>query len=453
MTTVTPSEFILAAARQYSLYVCQERAIPSVTDGFKSSQRIASWCMKNRNDKIKVQALAGAMIESNLYVHGGQNAEGAISGMAGPFCNNIPVFDGIGNFGSTIYPKAFGAGRYTYVTRSKFMKEVIQADSNLYKMVSSVDGDNEICESFLPLVPTILLNGISGTAVGWSTDILPHKYEHLRDAVIRVLQGKPVGKIDPYFAPYPDTIITEIDNGRDNASTYLLSGRVRRINSNTVEIYAIPPDTKMDDIQEHLDNLIEDRRIQDYTNNTTDKVSIMVKMARKELAETTDEKLIDLFKLRTRTTERLVCVDFDGETIRQFNNIEELITEWVAWRFQFIVKRFDVMIEENDEELSFQKALRKLFDMDFVKTIPGYKSKDEMRQYIVKAVQEEFDLRPSRIDAILGLAAYRWTQEYRDENITEIARLEAELKRLREIRSDDNNMKNEWINDLKKVKF
>jgi DNA gyrase/topoisomerase IV subunit A len=95
--TTTPSKFLLEAARKYSLYVCQERAIPSVTDGFKSSQRIAAWCMRNRNEKIKVAALSGAMVESNLYVHG--DAQGAISAMAGPFCNNVPVFTGIGLFG------------------------------------------------------------------------------------------------------------------------------------------------------------------------------------------------------------------------------------------------------------------------------------------------------------------------------------------------------------------
>jgi DNA topoisomerase-2 len=450
MTTI-PSKFILEAARQYSLYVCQERAIPSVTDGFKSSQRIAAWCMRNRNDKIKVLALSGAMIESNLYVHG--DAQGAISAMAGPFCNNIPVFTGIGLFGSLIAPKGFGAGRYTYVTRSNFMKNVLQADSNLYKMIPSVDGDNEICETFLPLIPTVLLNGISGMAIGWSTDILPRKYEDLRDAVIRVLSGKPVGKINPFFNAYSQIDIKEIDNGRDNAATYLLSGRVRRTSSNTVEITAVPPGISMDDIQEHLDGLIENKKIQDYTNNTTDVIKITVKLARRDLAELTDEKLVDLLKLRTRTTERLVCVDFDGETIRQFKDVEELITEWVAWRFKYVKERFKVMIEENVEELSYQRALKKLFDIDFVKLIPGFKSKDEMRKKIIAEVQEQFDLRPSRIDAILDLAAYRWTNEYREANLGEIDKLVNEIERLRNIFNSEANLKNEFINDLKKAKF
>jgi DNA gyrase/topoisomerase IV subunit A len=299
----------------------------------------------------------------------------------------------------------------------------------------------------------VLLNGINGMATGWSTNILPHKYEDLRDAVIRVLQNKPVGKINPYFNAYPDIKIQEVDNGRDNASSYNFYGKVKKINSNTVQIYSVPPGMKMDDVQEHLDSLIEQRKIQDYTNNTTDVVDISVKIARKELAELSEDQLVTLFNLRVRDTERLVCVDFSGDKIRVFNNDDELITDWVVWRFQYIVKRFEVMIDETSEELQYQRALKALFDGQFVRTIPTFKSKDEMRKSIAALVQERFDLRPSRIDRILNLAAYSWTLEYREENTKKIAELEKELSRLKTIRSNDNNMKSEWISDLKKAKF
>ncbi|ASV44654.2 topoisomerase IV subunit A [Agrobacterium phage Atu_ph04] len=445
-----PSRYLLEAARSYSIYVSTERAIPDVRDGFKSSHRIAVWCMRNEPNKLKVNALSGRMVGESLYVHG--DASGAISGMAGPYCNNIPIFDKQGNFGSLIAPKAFGAGRYTYVKKSKFMENVVLADSSLLKMVPSVDGDNEMCEVFLPNIPLVLLNGISGTGIGWSTDILPHKFEDLRDAVIRVLENKPVGKIKPYFNPYPDIGIEEVENGRDNASSYILSGKIRRKDSMTVEIYSVPPGISMDDIQEHLDKLIEDKRIYNYTNNTTSEVSIEVKFARKTLAEMTDDQIVQLLKLKTRTTERLVCVDFDGAKIRVFNDVEELITEWVSWRFEFIVERFDRLVKENRKALNFQKALRRLFEKEFVKSIPLFQSRKSMREAVVVLV-DEFDLTSEEIDRIVNFAAYRWTQEFRDENNMEIDRLEKELFRVETIRSSNSNMRSEWCKELKSLKF
>ncbi|QIG73917.1 DNA gyrase subunit A protein [Rhizobium phage RHph_N34] len=445
------SEFVLKHSRDYILETALERAIPRVTDGLKDSQRIAAWIMHKRPEgAVKVAALSGEMIASNMYLHG--DAGPTISKMAGPFINNNPIFEGIGNFGTLTYPGAFGAARYVYVKKSDFMRKVLLADSNLYTMVPSVDGDNEMCDTFLPLIPLVLLNGQNGMATGWSTNILPHKYEDLRDAVIRVLEGKPVGKINPYFAPYPDVKVVEVDNGRDNASAYNFYGKVEKINTNYVRIKTLPPGMSIDDIQEHLDDLIENKKIYEYTNNTSDTIDIVVKFNRQTLAELTEDNLVELFKLRTRDTERLVCSDFDGLKIRVFNNVEELITEWVKWRFPYIVQRFQVMIDETSEDLQYCYALRHLHQSQFVKLIPGFKSKDEMRKQIQKEVQEKYDLRPSRIERILDLAAYRWTVEYRDSNELEIDKLEKELFRLKVIREKDENMRKEWISDLKKIK-
>ncbi|QNH71385.1 topoisomerase IV subunit A [Rhizobium phage AF3] len=452
MKSESASEFLLAHARDYILETALERAIPRVTDGFKDSQRIAAWVVHKRPEgAVKVAALSGEMIASNLYVHG--DAQATIQKMTGRYVNNNPIFDGVGNFGTLTYPGAFGAGRYVYVKRSEFMKKVLLADSNLYKMVPSVDGDNEMCDTFLPLIPLVLLNGQNGMATGWSTNILPHKYEDLRDAVIRVLEGKPVGKINPYFTPYPDLKIVEVENGRDNASAYNFFGRVEKVNTNYVKIKTLPPGMSIDDIQEHLDNLIDEKKIYEYTNNTSDTIDIVVKFNRQALAELTEDKIIELFKLRTRDTERLVCCDFDGTKIRVFDNVDQLITEWVAWRFPYIVQRFKTMVDETSEELNYCYALRHLHQSQFVKLIPGFKSKDEMRKQIQKEVQEKYDLRPSRIERILDLAAYRWTVEYRDSNELEIDKLEKELFRLKTIYSQESNMKREWINDLKKIKL
>ena len=120
------SDYILDTSREYSIYVCENRAIPKVADGLKDAQRKALWLMRNKNEKIKTVALAGQMISENLYLHGDQSAAGSISMLAAPYVNNVPLLDGIGSFGTRVAPvEGIGAPRYTYVKRGKAAQELM----------------------------------------------------------------------------------------------------------------------------------------------------------------------------------------------------------------------------------------------------------------------------------------------------------------------------------------
>ena len=446
MKMVTAAEFLTRASQSYSMMVATERAIPRVSDGLKSAQRIAIWCMRNRSDKIKVSALSGEMVASNLYVHG--DAQGVISNIAGPFVNNVPIFDGEGNFGSLMHPKAFGAGRYTYVVRSKFMEEIFLADKNLYEMIPSVDGDAEMCDTFLPLVPSILLNGAEGIAVGWSTDILPYKLNDLRDQVISRLQGKEPKKLIPYFEAYNTVTVEELENNRDNATSFRFSGRVHKVNTTTCEITAIPPGISIESVQEHLDNLIDDKKIISYDNHSTTSIKIIVKIWRNDLASLDEEQLIDLFKLRTRKTQRLVTVDFDGRRIRVFKDTKDLIDKWVEWRFSFITKRYIQKLKDISEELAFHYAVRKVHNSDIISRLTSFKTKKSLVDEIINVVSATSDI----ANKISSFPSFRWTEEENAKNEKIIAELEKDYETTNAIAKSEDLQKAEWVKDLKKIK-
>ena len=116
----TASNYILDTSREYSVYVCENRAIPKVADGLKDGPRKALWLMRNKSEKIKTVSMSGEMISSGLYLHGDASASGAISMLAAPYCNNIPLIEGIGAFGTRVAPvEGIGAPRYTYVKKNK----------------------------------------------------------------------------------------------------------------------------------------------------------------------------------------------------------------------------------------------------------------------------------------------------------------------------------------------
>jgi len=150
---MSSSEYIRRTSREYGLYTLDHRAIPALTDGLKSSQRIALWLLRNRPEKIKTIALAGQMIASELYLHGDVSAANTISMLAGPYCNNRPLVNGVGAFGTRANPTSFAAPRYTSVKRSNIATNILYTDLDIVPMVENHDGSNQMPGTFLPLLP------------------------------------------------------------------------------------------------------------------------------------------------------------------------------------------------------------------------------------------------------------------------------------------------------------
>ena len=125
------SDYINESSREYSLYVIENRGIPSVWDGLKDGQRKALYLLQNKSGEIKTVSLAGEMISSGLYVHGDAAASESIGKLAAPYLNNMPLIKGIGGFGTRTTPKDISAPRYTYVKKSNVTEKVLYPDSEV----------------------------------------------------------------------------------------------------------------------------------------------------------------------------------------------------------------------------------------------------------------------------------------------------------------------------------
>jgi DNA gyrase/topoisomerase IV subunit A len=115
-TIKTVTQYLDQDYRDYAVYVVEERAIPSVIDGFKPTQRkiifVANKVWKKGDEKtLKIFQLAGKVASDANYHHGDGSLNSAIIGMAQRFKNSMPVLEEIGQFGSLRSPEA-GAPRY-----------------------------------------------------------------------------------------------------------------------------------------------------------------------------------------------------------------------------------------------------------------------------------------------------------------------------------------------------
>ena len=166
MTTIT--DLINGPHRDYARYVVFSRAIPSLIDGMKPSQRKIFWTATNHAKKFtKTAALCGQVIVEADYHHGDSSLQDAASLMAAPWANNLPLLEGEGNFGSRIV-QIPAAARYTSV---RVNPEVLKIFLDSEDCIQSPDGNEPAF--FLPVLPIVAVNGASGMAVGFATDIFP----------------------------------------------------------------------------------------------------------------------------------------------------------------------------------------------------------------------------------------------------------------------------------------
>jgi DNA gyrase/topoisomerase IV subunit A len=450
MTQHSSSNYILDTSREYSIYVCESRAIPKVADGLKDAQRKALWLVKSRYEKIKTVSLAGEMISSGLYLHGDQSAAGAISMLAAPYVNNVPLLDGIGSFGTRVAPvDGIGAPRYTYVKRGKAAQELMFPDMDIVPVKENYDGSTIEPQHFLPLIPTVLLNGVSGIAVGWSTEILPRSFKSLLDATLSILDGKSIKRIPPSYDRYTIGVKHLEEN------SWEFTGRLEIPDTSTIKITELPPELTLEKFKERLNTYEDDNKISTYTDRSTDTIDITIKMARGSVKGWSVDHAIEYFKLRQKKSERIVVIDWNGTSIRQYESAEKLIEDFVAWRLEWYKIRYENKLAKDDYELGFWKGVKACFDDKLPARLGGIKSRVELDQD-VNGVTSKIKLDDKRIDRIVNLPAHRWTKDAYADVLAKIKDLEANIKEYKRILKDPLERKSIYraeVEALKKVKF
>ncbi|MGD8568806.1 MAG: DNA topoisomerase IV subunit A [Gammaproteobacteria bacterium] len=184
--------FTEKAYLNYSMYVILDRALPYIGDGLKPVQRRIVYAMSElgltATAKYKKSARTVGDVLGKFHPHGDSACYEAMVLMAQPFSYRYPLIDGQGNFGSIDDPKSFAAMRYTESRLSGFAQVLLgELGQGTVDWVPNFDGTLQE-PSILPArLPHILLNGITGIAVGMATDIPPHNLNEIAAACIRLL--------------------------------------------------------------------------------------------------------------------------------------------------------------------------------------------------------------------------------------------------------------------------
>jgi DNA gyrase/topoisomerase IV subunit A len=473
-----PTDYLLRDSRDYAIYVCSTRAIPSVEDGLKSGQRIALWLLRNRADKIKTVALGGEMAASKLYVHGDVSANDAIGKLAAPFKNNVPLIEGLGQFGSRVAPvEGIGAPRYTDVRRSKAAEAFLYRDLDLIPLEENYDGSNFQPRHFLPLIPTVLLNGVAGVAVGWSTEILPRSLKSLIQATQDALAGNPIKGVEPFFSKYNVSVKST------GLNQWEFTGKLKILDTSTIQITELPPGEKIENFRSKLIKMEDDgaNPVMGFVDRSTDCIDITVKFKRGYLGAQaahvheymdqgrkfrdrvparkawTEEDAIKFFKITEKVTERIVVIDWGMSRIHTYGSAEEVVASFANWRLGWYTKRFEKLLADNTYERNYWRTLAALFKNQFPKRLGGFADRTEIELDVTGvATKAKLKLDDKQLDRVVNLPTYRWTRAFEADVLTKLAELDADILEYQAILASPDRLKavyNAELEELKKVKF
>lgn len=216
----------------YAMSVIVGRALPDARDGLKPVHRRVLFAMRELgndwNKPYKKSARVVGDVIGKYHPHGDTAVYNTIVRMAQPFSLRYLLVDGQGNFGSVDGDNA-AAMRYTEVRMTKLAHELLaDLDKETVDWVPNYDGTEMIPEVLPTKVPSLLVNGSSGIAVGMATNIPPHNLGEVIDGCLAIIDNPEIS-IDELmqFIPGPDFPTAGIINGRAGIIEAYRTGRGR----------------------------------------------------------------------------------------------------------------------------------------------------------------------------------------------------------------------------------
>jgi len=258
---------------EYASYVIKDRAIPDVDDGLKPVQRRILWTLYQKDNGTfhKVANIIGETMK--YHPHGDASIGDALVNLANKEC----FIEKQGSFGDIILGTSAAAPRYIECRLSKLGRDVL-FNNDITTFVDSYDSRNKEPVCLPSKIPTLLLMGTNGLAVGTRTMIFPHNFNELLQAQISILKGEPF----QIYPDFPQGGIMDVSEYQDGLGKIVLRARIEAVKHDIVikEIHAATDTSKlMDSIEAAVNkSRIKISSFHDYTAN--DQVNIELSLQR-----------------------------------------------------------------------------------------------------------------------------------------------------------------------------
>ncbi len=434
----------------YSMSVIVGRALPDVRDGLKPVHRRVLYGMNElgnaSNKAYKKSARIVGEVMGKYHPHGDASIYDTMVRMAQEWAMRYKMIDGQGNFGSQDGDEP-AAMRYTEVRMEKFT-EAMMDDIDKETVDFQLNFDDSLKEpTVLPSkIPQLLVNGASGIAVGMATNMMPHNLCEVVDGCIAYIENNDIEIEDIIkIVKAPDFPTAGIIYGYEGVRAALLTGRGRvvlrgrtniEIDSKGREkiiITEVPYQVNRDALTAKIGELVSEKIVEgisDVNNESNSKegTRIVVDLKKDAMAQVVINHLYKHSELQTSYGINNVAL-VNGRP--KILNVKDLITEFVAFRHEVVVRRTQYELRKAQERAHILEGfIIALDNLDAVIKLIRESATPNIAQ---EGLMSNFGMTEIQAKAVLELRLQRLTGMEIDKIREEYAELMKIIEALKEI--------------------
>lgn len=453
----------------YAMSVIVSRALPDVRDGLKPVHRRILYAMHelglSSSAKFRKSAAVVGDVLGKYHPHGDVAVYDSMVRMAQEFSMRYPLVNGQGNFGSVDGDSA-AAMRYTEAKMEKMTDEMLDdIEKQTVNFRDNYDGTRKEPEVLPAKIPQLLLNGVSGIAVGMATSIPPHNLGEVIDAVIN-LADNPEATIEELmeFIKGPDFPTGGIIYDKNAIKAMYMNGRggvVVRAKAEIVErktgrfdivVTEIPYQVNKSTLVTKIADLVRDKKIvgisdlRDQSNR--EGMEIMIELKKDAYPKKILNQLFKFTDLQTTFNMNMIAL-VEGLQPRLLN-LKQVLEYFIEHRKIVITRKTKYELKVAQDRAHILEGLKKALDhIDaIIKLIRESKTKEEAHD----GLMVKFKLTDLQSTAILEMKLQTLAGLERKKILDELKDKLALIDNLESILGDPKKVLKIMKDDLAEIK-
>ena len=432
----------------YSMSVIVSRALPDVRDGLKPVHRRILYGMNdlgvqwNRTAKKSARIVGDVM--GKYHPHGDSSVYDALVRMAQDFSLRYQLVKGQGNFGSIDGDRA-AAMRYTEARMTRISGEMLH-DLNKETVDFVPNFDNTLKEpEVLPsTVPTLLINGSEGIAVGMATKIPPHNLTEVVSATIALIENPEmtVAELMEYIKG-PDFPTAALIQGIDGIKQAYETGRgkilmraravveTNKQGRSSIIINEIPYQVNKANLIQAIASLVRSKRVEGISDvrdeSDKDGIRIVVETKRDAIPEVILNQLYAYTQLQE--TYGIILLALVNNGIPKLLTLRQMIQHFIDFRYEVVVRRTKFDLKVAEDRAHILEGLKIALDNidEVIAIIRASKDVSHAREGLMSS----FDLSEKQAQAILDMRLQKLTGMETSKIVTEYKELIQLISRLK----------------------
>ena len=409
----------------YSMSVIVSRALPDVRDGLKPVHRRILFGMSELgsswNRPYKKSARIVGDVLGKYHPHGDSSVYDALVRMAQAFSMRYELVDGQGNFGSIDGDNA-AAMRYTESRMTKISSEMLK-DLEKDTVDWGLNFDETMKEpTVLPsAVPTLLVNGSEGIAVGMATKIPPHNLTEITNGLIALIENKDISTEEIMtHIKGPDFPTAGLILGMDGLKSAYETGRgkikmrarahieTNKNGKNSIVITEVTYQTNKANLVEKIADLVREKKVVGITDlrdeSDKDGIRVVIETKRDAVPEVILNQLYQHTQLQD-TFGIILLALVDG--VPKIMPLKTILNHFVDFRHDVVVRRTQFELKEAEARAHILEGLKTALDNidEVIKVIRGSKNPPQAKE----GLMNNFSLSETQAQAILEMRLQKLT--------------------------------------------